>query len=78
VQGHVTIVSGDAMVDPATGRRFFLAELALDEGAAATLGNRTLILGMPVETFISTGARSPASFLLKPIEDYWAYAMREE
>ena len=34
--------------------------------------------GMPVEAFIQTGARSPASYLLKPFTDYLDQAFREE
>jgi HlyD family secretion protein len=33
---------------------------------------------MPVESFIETGARSPASYLVKPVSDYLTRAMREE
>lgn len=78
VDGSVIFVSADAMAEPNTGRRFFRAEVALAPGARSALGNRELVPGMPVEAFIQTDARSPASFLIKPLEDYWAYAMREE
>ncbi len=78
VEGWVTTVSADAVADPATGRRFFLAELALSSDADAALGGGELLPGMPVEAFIQTDSRTPASFLLKPIADYWVYALREE
>ena len=78
VDASVVSVSADAMAEPHTGRRFFREELALTPAARATLGSRALVPGMPVEAFIQTDARSPASFLLKPLADYWAYAMREE
>ena len=78
VAARVTTVSADAVMDPATGRRYFAAELALAEGAAEALGENALQPGLPVEAFIRTDARTPASFLLKPLADYWAYAMREE
>ena len=78
VEGRVTTVSADAVIDPATGRRFFIGEVDLAPGAQAALGEVTLQPGMPVEAFIRTDARTPASFLLKPMADYWAYAMREE
>lgn len=78
VDASVVFVSADAIAEPNTGRRFFRAEVALAPGVRAALGNRELVPGMPVETFIQTDARSPASFLIKPLEDYWAYAMREE
>lgn len=78
VEGLVTTVSADAVTDPATGRRFFIAEVKFAPGAQAALGEVELQPGMPVEAFIRTDARTPASFLLKPMADYWAYAMREE
>ena len=78
VEGEVLSISADAITEPATGRRFFRAELTLAPGAAAKLGGQVLHPGMPVEAFIQTDARTPASFLIKPLVDYWAYAMREE
>jgi HlyD family type I secretion membrane fusion protein len=78
VEGHVLSVSADAMMEPQTGRRFFRAEVGLAPGAEAKLGGNLLLPGMPVEALIQTDARTPASFLLKPLSDYWSYAMREE
>lgn len=78
VDASVIFVSADAMAEPNTGRQFYRAELALTPAARTELGSRDLVPGMPVEAFIQTDARSPASFLLKPLADYWAYAMREE
>ena len=78
VEASVIFVSADAMAEPNTGRQFYRAELALTAAARTELGTRELVPGMPVEAFIQTDARSPASFLLKPLADYWAYAMREE
>ncbi|MBT9371343.1 hypothetical protein [Rhizobium sp. CSW-27] len=55
-----------------------MAELALKPDSEKNLGDQSILPGMPVEAFIRTDARTPASFLLKPIAGYWAYAMREE
>lgn len=71
----VRTVSADALVDPATGIRSFVAELQLvDE---PKLDGTSLVPGMPVEVFLHTDTRTPASFLLKPLTDYWVYAMRD-
>lgn len=78
VDARVTIVSADAISDPGSNRHFYRAELALTREALTALGARQLVPGMPIEAFIRTDARSPASFLIKPLADYWAYAMREE
>jgi HlyD family type I secretion membrane fusion protein len=76
--GRVEIVAADAIIDPATGRRMFTAELSIAQESLAQLGNLRLQPGLPIEAFITTDARTPASFLIKPMADYWAYAMREE
>lgn len=78
VDAAVIFVSADAMTEPQSGRHFYRVELALTPAAHTLLGTRELVPGMPFEAFIQTDAHSPASFLLKPLADYWAYAMREE
>lgn len=78
IPARVETVSADTMIDPASGRRYFIAELTLQPDAASAHEREAILPGMPVEAFIRTDARSPASFLLKPLADYFAYAMREE
>lgn len=78
VDGTVLSVSADAMTEPTSGRRFFRAELTLAPGATEQLNGQLLHPGMPVEALIQTDTRSPASFLVKPLLDYWSYALREE
>ena len=36
-----------------------------------------LLPGMPVEAFIKTGERSPLSYFVKPLADYFTRAFRE-
>jgi HlyD family secretion protein len=43
----------------------------------AKLGDNKLKPGMNAEAFIQTGARSPMSYLLKPLTDQFARALRE-
>ena len=74
---HESIVE-DILRDPESGRAFYTAQLVLDAESHYALDERKLQPGMPLEAFIQTDARSPASFLLKPLADYFAYAMREE
>ncbi|MFZ9198013.1 MAG: HlyD family type I secretion periplasmic adaptor subunit [Paracoccaceae bacterium] len=75
--GHVVTVSADALVDERAQMAYYKAEIALDPGEIDRLEGRTLIPGMPVETFIQTGARSPMAYLLKPFTDYFSAAFRE-
>jgi HlyD family secretion protein len=74
--GHVLRRSADAFTDEQTGVPYYRAELTLDDGELAKLGGETLVPGMPVEVFIRTGDRSPMSYMLKPITDYFTRAMR--
>lgn len=77
LKGRVTLVSADALTDSQTGVAYYTAELQLDEGEQARLGDRALLPGMPVEVFLQTGRRSPLAYLVKPFTDYFARAFRE-
>lgn len=75
--GHVETISADALVDERTNAAFYKAEIALEPGEMEKLEGQTLLPGMPVETYIETGARSPMAYLLKPFTDYFHQAFRE-
>ena len=75
--GHVLRVSADAFIDVQSGVAWYRAELLPDEGELARLGEAALVPGMPVEAFIRTADRSPMSYLLKPLADYFTRAFRE-
>ncbi|OCX65354.1 hypothetical protein BFP70_09820 [Thioclava sp. SK-1] len=74
----VRTVSADTVTDDATGATYFTAELAIPEGERQELLGLGLQPGMPLEAFIQTGSRSPASILVKPMTDYLSYALRED
>ena len=75
--GQVRQVSADAFVDSASGASFYEAEIVLNEGEASRLGGETLLPGMPVEAFIRTEDRTPLTYLLRPLSDYFNRAFRE-
>ena len=75
--GTVTIVSADALSNPDTRATFYRAEIALNAGEAAKLGDKALLPGMPVDVFVQTGAHTPLAYLLKPFTDYFTRAFRE-
>jgi membrane fusion protein, type I secretion system len=75
--GHVTAVSADAYEDKQYGRRFYRADIRIDDGMIEKLSHVTLLPGMPVESFIKTGDRSALSYFVKPIGDYFKRAFRE-
>lgn len=75
IDGEVLWVSADALVDPSGGSAYYRAEIAFV--ADALPEGISLVPGMPVEAFLRTGARSPLSYLLKPLTDYMQRAFRE-
>ena len=56
---------------------FYDVRLKISETEIARLGDSKLKHGMPAEAFIQTGARSPLSYLMKPMLDQIAHAWRE-
>jgi HlyD family secretion protein len=75
--GRVALVSADAFTDQATHISYYRAEIVLEPGEIDKLEGRHLIPGMPVEAYLSTEARSPMAFLVKPLTDYFQRAFRE-
>jgi HlyD family type I secretion membrane fusion protein len=76
--GQVSVISADMLTDPATGRPFYQATISIAPKEMERLAGLTLKPGMPAETMISTGDRSPLSYFLKPLTDGFSRAMREE
>lgn len=76
--GHVVTVSADAFQDDQSQLSYYRAEILLNDGEAERLpAGMTMIPGMPVEAFLRTNERSPMSYLMKPVADYFAKAFRE-
>lgn len=78
LKGRVMLISADALDDPNTGARYFRAEITLSPGEMERLPEGTQLLpGMPVDAFIKTGDRSPLTYLIKPVADYFVKSWRE-
>lgn len=76
--GTVRLVSPDAFTDDDTRQSYYRIEIVLPEEQQARLPDTvTLVPGMPVESFIQTEARTPVTYLVKPLTDYFAKAFRE-
>ncbi|WP_415922156.1 HlyD family type I secretion periplasmic adaptor subunit [Tateyamaria sp. SN6-1] len=77
--GEVALVSADAFEDEAVGQSYYRAEIVLNPGEQDKLAeDQVLIPGMPVEAFIRTADRSPLTYLIKPVMDYFNRAFRED
>lgn len=77
LKARLKTISPDLVQDPRTGSTYYLAELAIPEEELERLEGKSLIPGMPVEAFIKTEDRSVLSYLIKPMMDQIAHAMRE-
>ncbi len=76
--GQVKLISADALQDENTRQHYFRVEVVLSEGEQDRLPQGTaLVPGMPVEMFIRTADRTPISYFLKPVTDYFIKAFRE-
>ncbi|MGR3494681.1 HlyD family type I secretion periplasmic adaptor subunit [Citreimonas sp.] len=76
--GRVVQISADAFEDERSRQRYYRAKIVLEEGEIDKLPEgSSLIPGMPVETFIRTADRTPLAYLVKPLADYFAKALRE-
>lgn len=76
--GRVVQISADAFEDERSRVRYYRAKIVLEEGEIEKLPDgAALIPGMPVETFIRTADRTPLAYLVKPLADYFAKALRE-
>jgi HlyD family secretion protein len=72
--GRLQQISADVIEERHTGRWFYNVEIKVngDQPAADFLR-----LGMPVDVFFTTRPRSPLAYLIEPMTDYLARAMRE-
>jgi HlyD family secretion protein len=78
LDGEVSLISADMITDQATGRGFYQATVSIPPQQMARLAGLQLKPGMPAETMINTGSRSPLSYFWKPVSDSFSRAMREE
>jgi HlyD family secretion protein len=77
IAGSVSRISADAVTDQRTGDAYYTLRILLDPTEVARLGEFKLIPGIPVEAFVSTGDRKVITYLMKPLSDQFARALRE-
>lgn len=78
VDGKVSSVSQDLVVDQRTGAGFYLARVSVTADGYTKLGKRQLQPGMPVEVVFKTGERSMLTYLLSPLTKRLAASLKEE
>lgn len=78
IQGVITQVSADRVVDDKTGMPFYRFRAETTPEGKKALAHLEVRPGMPVEAFIKTGERTMMSYLLKPVFDRAKTSMTEE
>lgn len=73
----VTQVAADTTRTDAQTPPFYAIRLTISAKELEKLGENKLKPGMSAEAFVQTEARSPFSYLVKPLTDMLAHAMRE-
>ncbi|MEM7279294.1 MAG: HlyD family type I secretion periplasmic adaptor subunit, partial [Pseudomonadota bacterium] len=76
LDGQVSSISADIFQDQTTGLSYYRVEVTPKPGELEKLGDKTLLPGMPVEVFMRTENRTPLSYLVKPLTDYFERAFR--
>jgi HlyD family type I secretion membrane fusion protein len=76
VEGRVSYVSGDRLVDPQTGAAYYSVQVDVPQRALDAASLR-LQAGMPAEVFVRTEERTTLDYVLAPVTDYLRRSMRE-
>jgi HlyD family secretion protein len=77
ISAEVTQVAADTSRTDAQTPPFYAVRLVISAKELEKLGDNKLRPGMSAEAFIQTEARSPFSYLVKPLVDQFSHAMRE-
>ncbi len=78
IPGRVIQVSADRTVDERTGVAFYRVRAEVTPEGVKKLGELQIRAGMPVEMVVKTGERTMMNYLLKPILNRSATALKEE
>ncbi|MCV6590010.1 MAG: HlyD family type I secretion periplasmic adaptor subunit [Marinobacterium sp.] len=80
IEGEVTNISADRLVNEQTGMPYYLARVEVTEVGAKKLANGelTLLPGMPAEVLVNTGARTLLEYLVAPATNAFARSMIED
>ncbi len=74
---RVQTIAADVTLDETTKAQFYKVRLTIPPVELAKLDGQKLVPGMPVEAFITTTSRTVISYLMKPIADQIAHALKE-
>jgi HlyD family secretion protein len=78
LQGTVTHVSADRLVDKRTDQPYYAAKIRVQDPRIAAIDGVQIIPGMPTQVFIKTGRGTVALYALRPLLDSFNNAFRED
>jgi HlyD family type I secretion membrane fusion protein len=78
IEGTVTFVSADKLVDPRTGEPYFLVRVRPDPASLAAVKEFPISPGMPLEVMVNTGRRRAIDYFLEPVTSRLRRAMHED
>ena len=78
VPATVSFVSSDALTDPQSRESYYTIRLKITDDLPDTVRPEQIFPGMPVETYVKTGDRTFLEYMVKPIQDSFSKAFREE
>ncbi len=78
LDGEVTYLSADRLINPDDGEPYYVARLSLPAKLPREVELPAIAPGSPVETYISLGDRTFLDYLTRPITDSFSRAFREE
>ena len=78
IEGEVSSVSADRLINEKTGAGYYLARVKVTKAGEHTLGERKLLPGMPADVLIITGQRTLLHYLLQPARNAISQSMIEE
>jgi membrane fusion protein, epimerase transport system len=77
VEGKVSYVSADRLVDAQTAAPYYVMHVDVAAAALEEAGHLRLQAGMPAEVFVQTDKRTTLDYLLAPVTAYLRRSMRE-
>jgi HlyD family type I secretion membrane fusion protein len=77
LEGTVSRISADVVVEERTGASYFLATVEVGADQLAQVPQVELYPGMPVDVAIVTGERTLVDYIVQPLSESFAHAFRE-
>ena len=77
LNGEVTLVSADQLVEPNSNSAYFRVEIVTENSELQKLGDQKLRPGLPVQAFIKTKKQTVLAYLLEPLTGQLVKTFRE-